>query len=282
MITRRELDEGAVAYKGPYIRTVEHRLFRLLEEDYGFPKATCRSLVHLLWEAAEEVYTDKLPEGQIVYVAVDAGEKAGKPIASLKTRSVRLTIHHRADVEVLSQEGLQAMRRRRVLRLSQEARDQGALLTQEDLAMLLCVTTRTIKRDIKELKAQGHVVPTRGTVQDIGPGVSHKTRIVELWLQGHEYTDLERMTGHSTGSIQRYLTGFARVARFQEQGYTLHEISNLTELSPKVVQEYVDLYHEHQDKPEAKERLDQVLSVPRPTRGGKTGLHRQKGGVGES
>lgn len=50
----------------------------MLEEYHGFPKATCCGLAHLLWEAAEEVYTDKLPEDQIVYVAVDAHKKPGK------------------------------------------------------------------------------------------------------------------------------------------------------------------------------------------------------------
>jgi hypothetical protein len=38
---------------------------------------------------------------------------------------------------------------------------------------------------------QGIVVPTRGEIQDIGPTVSHKSKIIELYLKGYEYTDIK-------------------------------------------------------------------------------------------
>jgi hypothetical protein len=60
-------------------------------------------------------------------------------------------------------------------------------MTQEDLAVLLCSSKGTIRRDIKELKVQGIEVPTRGTLQDIGPGVTHKSKVVKMWLEGYEY-----------------------------------------------------------------------------------------------
>jgi DeoR/GlpR family transcriptional regulator of sugar metabolism len=44
--------------------------------------------------------------------------------------------------------------------MASEALDQDGLLTQEDLAVLLCSSRRTIRRDIKELKQQGIDVPT--------------------------------------------------------------------------------------------------------------------------
>ncbi len=54
---------------------------------------------------------------------------------------------------------------------------------------LLCVSRSTIKRDIAQLRSEGLDVPTRGQIQDIGKGVSHKGRIVADWLDGYTYTD---------------------------------------------------------------------------------------------
>ena len=64
--------------------------------------------------------------------------------------------------------------------MTEEAMDQGGVLTQEDLARLLQTGVRTIRRDVAQLRAEGHWVPTRGAVQDTGRGQSHKAKIVEI------------------------------------------------------------------------------------------------------
>jgi hypothetical protein len=40
---------------------------------------------------------------------------------------------------------------------------------------------------MKELMERGIGIPTRGSTQGIGPTISHKTKILELWLQDFEY-----------------------------------------------------------------------------------------------
>ncbi len=97
---------------------------------------------------------------------------------------VRLTFRDRTDMEVLTKEGTAGLRRHKILRMAHESVDQGGLLTQEDLAVLLCSFRRTIRRDMKALKEQGNDVPTRGTLQDIGPGVTHRSKVVKMWLEG--------------------------------------------------------------------------------------------------
>jgi intein/homing endonuclease len=106
--------------------------------------------------------------------------------------------------------------------------------------------------------------------------VSHKARIVELWLQGYEYTDLERKTGHSGASIRRYLAGFSKVVKFLERGYSETEIRELTELSERVLREYRDLYLTYKERPETQTRYQQVLASE--SGGGKTSVQQ---GLGE-
>ena len=167
-------------------------------------------------------------------------------------------------MNVLSEKGTFGLQKHKILRMGGEVLDQDGLLTQEDLAVLLCSSRRTIRRDIKELKQQGIDVPTRGTLQDIGPGVTHKSKIVKMWLDGYEYTDIERKTGHSGFSVQRYLSGFSKSVRFYSRGYSLPEIRELTDMSERLVKEYLDLYETCKDNPESQIRLQQILSEPLP------------------
>lgn len=107
-------------------------------------------------------------------------------------------------------------------------------------------------------------MPTRGSIQDIGPGVTHKSKIVKMWLEGYEYTDVERKTGHSGFSIQRYLSGFSKSVRFYLRGYSLPEIRELTDMSERLVKDYLDLYETCKDRPESQIRLQQILAQPLP------------------
>ncbi|MBN1322530.1 MAG: DUF1670 domain-containing protein [Methanotrichaceae archaeon] len=253
------VDETDLVYKGPWVRSAQQRMFQILEDDYAFPRATCRSLVNLMWDFLTETFGEVLHDGQITFHAASAAEPPGKSVSDLRTVPAHLTFHDRTDLDILSTEGTAGLRQKKIVRMSHEALEQGGLLTQEDLAVLLCSSRRTIRRDIKAMKNQGLDVPTRGTFQDIGPGVTHKSKVVKMWLEGYEYTDIERKTGHSSTSVQRYLTGFSKVIRFHNRGYSAPEIRELTEMSERLVNEYLDLYESFKDRPEAQMRLEQIL-----------------------
>jgi hypothetical protein len=52
-------------------------------------------------------------------------------------------------------------------------------------------------------RADGVAVPTRGQVRDIGPGISHKGQVVQLYLWGLQFTEIESRTKHSEVAVQR-------------------------------------------------------------------------------
>lgn len=107
--------------------------------------------------------------GQLCYLAVLADEPAGKPIRSCGKVEVRLELVAPEDYTVLEEHGLARMRQTRIRRLARQARRQGALLTVEDLAYLMCSSPATVKRDLALLRRQGEAAPTRGSVRGIGP-----------------------------------------------------------------------------------------------------------------
>jgi hypothetical protein len=87
-----------------------------------------------------------------------------------------------------------------------------------------------------------------------------------MWLEGYEYTDIERKTGHSGFSVQRYLSGFSKAVRFYSRGYSLPEIRELTDMSERLTQDYLDLYEAFKDRPESQIRLQQILFDPLPSK----------------
>jgi hypothetical protein len=243
-------------------KTNEQQLFKELEDEYGFPRATCRSLVQLMHEFIEDNYGNLRNDNQIIYHAVSSDEPPGKPLDRLRLVPVKLTISQPDDEDILRSQGISGLRKHKLQRLANEAYDHGGLLVQEDLALLLTTSTRTIQRDMKELREQEIDIPTRGSIQDIGPTVSHKTKIIELYLKGYEYTEIEQRTRHTGDSIKRYITGFSKVILLSQKNYNPSQIRELTSQSEKVVFEYLALYETYKEI--GKDRLTQILN-PSPT-----------------
>ncbi len=200
----------------------------------------------------------QLTSGQICYEAVAADEPAGKHIALARKISCRLTLNDvNEDFEILANYELAGLRRHRILRLTREAYDQGALLSYEDLAILLTTSPSTMKRDIRYLKKHdGKFVMTRGVKHDMGPGLSHKTQIIELYLKGYQFTDIEQKTNHSEKSVLRYLRDFTQVITLHHQGFPPGQIRIITKMSDRIVKEYLQLLSEYQ----ANDRISQLVN----------------------
>ncbi len=225
------------------------------------------------WEAKElvnvieEVYFNDrelktLLPGQMKYCCVKSTESAGKAIQDSMLVSVILTLLHDEDMVNLTYEDKDASietRWRRILRICDEAREQGGLLSQEDLAKLLMCDKRTIRRDIATLKELEIIVPTRGTVKDIGPGVTHKGIAIRKWLEGKEPTEVAHAIHHSLKATENYLEKFKRVVYLRrEKGFTLFEISRTVGISSAATQTFIDIYEENKNKAFFTNRMEEI------------------------
>ena len=144
--------EQKTEFRSAWIKTVEQQLFHELKKEYEFSRATCRSLVQLMQEFIEENYGNLRGDNQIIYHAVSKDEPPGKQLDKIKIVSVKLTISQPEDAEILEKKGMHALRQHKLMRFATEAYDQGGLLVQEDLALLLNSGRRTIQRDIAYFK----------------------------------------------------------------------------------------------------------------------------------
>jgi hypothetical protein len=236
--------------------------------------ANCSPFVsQAILQTVKEIYplepddTDRqLGLGQIQLLVVAAGEPAGKPLEQCQKVTVRLTLDaaqedHRTRVVY----GVEGLRRARILRLTAEARDQGGLLSYEDLAFrLFNCGVRTIVRDVQTLRKRGIEVPSRGQQRDIGPGQTHRVQAVRLYLQGLEANEIARRLYHTLSSIENYLTTFARIVILANRGYTDDEIAFVIRRSSPLVAAYRKLHDEFREKPAARRRLDEILARVEP------------------
>ena len=216
----------------------------------------------------------KLQPGQLCIIGVAASEPPGKPIdqCQLKTAVVTLDAGKEDQQVRLNYEPLElgttALRRFRLARICQEARDQGVLLSQEDLAFrIFNCGERTIRRDIAAFKKQGIYIPTRGQQKDIGPGISHRKEALRRYILRHPPSVIAKEIFHSLASVERYITHFARINFLhQTKGMTPQEIAFTSKLSLPLVKEYLELYRE-MDTPENQERLAEILQIAQPIDG---------------
>jgi Protein of unknown function (DUF1670) len=211
-----------------------------------------------------------LRPGELCYLAVASEEPPGKPIVACRKVQVAIELAVPGDQEVLRTAGLAAMRQQRLARLARQAQVQGGLLTVEDLAYLTCSSTATVKRDLAECRANGVAVPTRGQIRDIGPGVSHKAQVVQLYLWGLQFSEIERRTRHSEDSVRRYLADFRQIAALYARGASIPEIRAATGRSAAVIGEYLAIYERARREFPAAPRLHDLLDpARRPKKGGR-------------
>lgn len=239
------------SYKSLYDRSLEktpEQVFvNSLRREFELSPAESQGILEL----AKRCLFGEIPQtlGKLRFLCASRKARHGKPLSEQDMVRVELTLDGGIeDLDILRLQGPQGLRQLRILRLTEEAYHQGGLLTQEDLGRLLQVSSRTIRSDIAALIADGNTVHTRGYDHDIGRSLSHKSRIVSLYLSGQTYDEIMRRTRHSAHSIKRYVTSFGRLLLLlSHEMSSLSELSRLLGMSERLVKEYLQLYEAHKE-----------------------------------
>jgi Protein of unknown function (DUF1670) len=93
--------------------------------------------------------------------------------------------------------------------------------------------------------------------------VSHKAQVVQLYLWGLQFSEIERRTRHSEDSIRRYLADFRQVAALYARGASIAEIRAATGRSASVIGEYIAIYERARREFPAAPRLHDLLDPAR-------------------
>ena len=199
---------------------------------------------------------DQLPDerllsyGHLVWMAVPIEEhpERGKSIIKTRMKPILLTYLATEDIESF-RNGFTSrqLRINRLVRWCHQAYDQGALLTQLDLAVLLNVCDKVVCDYVNEWqKTTGEILPTRGNIHDLSGAITHKKEIITLYLQGHLTPSIAAKTKHSKEAVDRYIRDYESVKVVRKATADIDKISQITRLSKRVISQYLDLIPQHQ------------------------------------
>lgn len=251
-------------------KTSEQRFKQMLEQEFHFAPKIAQVILeeaqgHLVVPAEQNGVGQK----QVILAKREAGH--GRSLRETELTQVTWTVDAGAEDRQVGQSyGHKALRQVRIQRLLLEALEQGALGSQEDLAQALNVSVRTIKRDFAELQSRGIYLPSRGNLHGIGRGQTHKAQIIGCWLQGATYDQIAQRSHHAVSSIQRYIQTFVRVIDLHQQNFGEPQIAQLLQLGLPLVQEYLAVYHDH-NQPDCRERLQEQMARFKQADGPKKG-----------
>jgi transcriptional regulator with XRE-family HTH domain len=122
---------------------------------------------------------------------------------------------------------------------------QGGGLSQEDVACILGISLRTVKRIFAYFRQRNESLPSRGEIQDIGRGVSHKIPVVGKYVRDLSFSRISRELGnHGVHSMARYLRHFALVMILEDRGLTRQQMESVIGISVNLIEQYRTLYAE--------------------------------------
>ena len=249
-------------------KSLRQLLIHRFINDYGYDKGevTASAIVDDIIKTIEDYFLIALPldklatgeqipdermlsYGQLVWMAVPIDEypQKGKSIVKTRMKPVILTYLASEDIESF-RNGFTSrqLRINRLVRWCYQAYDQGALLTQLDLAVLLNVCDAVVSNYVNEWqKTSGKLLPTRGNIHDLSGAITHKKEIVTLYLQGHLTPTIAAKTKHSKEAVDRYIRDYEIVKTVRAATDDIDKISQITRLSKRVISQYLDLIPQH-------------------------------------
>lgn len=238
-------------YKRIKGKSLKNILINRFLHHYGYDKGivNAKAIVDDILLLVETFYrysdNSFLKQGQMVWHAVPINEfpAKGKSIEETKLIPVVLDIISDGDIEDMKKPmHHREIRIKRVERWTNQAYEQGATLSQLDLAVLLSVNEFTAGIYVREYQSiYNRKLPTRGNVQLIGSGQTHKREIITDYLNGYLVPSICQRTNHSKEAVERYIRDFEAVKLLASKFDDINTISLVTRLSKAVVNQYLDL-----------------------------------------
>lgn len=133
---------------------------------------------------------------------------------------------------------------KKTIRLTGQAKACGTYLTYVDLSCLLGIHCQAISRQVKANPSVA--VPLRGASCDIGQSITHRKKIIGLYLEMHTETEIASRTGYSYESIENYINEFANIYILYSKGMPLALIRRVTGRSTRLINAYIDLIEQYQ------------------------------------
>jgi hypothetical protein len=249
---------GSYPYETSDRKTFKSALCHLLHVE--FPGIFGPTISRLFAEKIDELYErfhpprSKFKAGQVLWtgVAIDDPPSHNKRIEDTRLVPVVLDLVTAQDIEKVKAKGtLLETRLAKIVRLFQQAHEQGAVLGHADVSLLLNMSINSISTYVLNYeRATGQLIPRRGTIHDMGRSVTHKAIICYKSLVEKKPTSqVAQETFHSPEDVEHYVQCLRRIQLCRDKGLSPDETTQATGHSLSLVHEYLDLIREFRIPP---------------------------------
>lgn len=236
--------EGTVNVPKP----VAERVVGELVSGYGCRPAQAEAMVAAVaeiraWCCPAE---DELEPGQLVWLCRSTRRSRGLTPRAMVPAVLTLITPQEAEAPLRTRIDLKALKIRQIERITAEAWRQDAVLTTLDLEWLLSIPPTMIRELLEAYQAEfGIVLPTAGTVLDMGRTLTHKALVVELALSGLSTREISRRIYHTPEAVDAYLRVFDRAVMLSYFGVPPSAMPRITGHSPGLLKEHLELIEKH-------------------------------------
>src|SRR5690554_1148688 len=217
-ITKRTFRSALIElFEREYKMVGSHKVIELIADDI------CQLRDEFYPRAGGEIYGNM----NWVTTSTDNGKpRLGQRIEEYKSTRLSLPLITEEDLELLKKVSSAERDKARIVRLINSAYEQGGLLTVEELALLVNRSPLSVSKRIKEYQEEHQVVlPIKGNKLDMGPGITHKKIILELYEKKVAAPDIAKRVKHSLEAVDRYIKDYERVKFLVRRGMNINEIS---------------------------------------------------------
>ena len=201
---------------------------------------------------------DRLKIGEMLWFAVAEGEKRGpsRGMKELRMVPVKLPLVTASDIQAyIDGKSQRAIVRNVMARLFNEAYEQGGVLAEHDVALIMHRDLTYISKLFREhVGKKGKVLPSRAVIHDVGGAMTHKAIIVGEYLEGKEAPEIARRTKHTINAVDRYIKHANQVRTALKNGVPREEIPQVTGLSNRLVKVYISLLEKIAESQKKEER----------------------------
>ncbi len=242
------------AYGPSAAKTYETSLFNLITTEFGYIGGpdVVRLFVEKIVELNDQYYLrgDFVRPGQMRWLVLKAGQKysKSKKLKDMQLIPVTLTVISPGDIEDRANHvKKKKLMEKLIVRLCKETKEQGGVLTETDISILLRVSGTMISNHILGYENRTKkVVPRAGTEMDMGKTLTHKRLAFHNYKKKIPTTENARLIDHTPESTDKYIKDGTRVETLHSAGYSEWEISFFTGLPGYVVKEYIEIIKDHE------------------------------------
>jgi len=131
-------------------------------------------------------------------------------------------------------------------RITTEAWRQDGVLTNSDVEWLTGLTPNVIRELLEAYQEKfGIILPTAGTVLDMGRPLTHKKLVVEMALGGMTTREIARRIYHTPEAVDAYLRTFDKLLILRYYGLPIGAMVRVLGHGRKLIEEHLALADKH-------------------------------------